>query len=133
MKKLSSCFIVTERPWPACAATAGLSITSSLIVLINYRIWTPLILSITRTILCAFSWWKDILQESTLEGRYTYPIYILQIGGIFLFILSELFLFGTFCITINYILDTFPISRGGLYFREHILIFNPWRIPFLNT
>lgn len=133
MKKLSTCFIVTESPWPFCASTAGLATTSSLVVLINYNIWTPLFLSLTATILCAFCWWKDILQESTIEGRYTQSIFILQIGGILLFIISELFLFGTFCITINYILDTFPLVSGGLYFREHITIFNPWRIPFLNT
>lgn len=124
--------LVTNRPWPLLISFRifnNLIILTSWIHKINY-ITT---LTIPRTLICIYLWWRDVVRESTFQGFHSKPVYIGIRIGIILFISSEIFFFISFFWAYFHSSLAPPIEIGQLWPPLGITPFNPFNVPLLNT
>lgn len=133
MKKIHPFHIVTERPWPIVSAASALSLTRSTISFSQYKSYTPLLISLVSLILSSIQWWRDVFRESRIEGEHSKKIIIgIKLGVIF-FIASEVIFFFSFFWAFFQITLSLPPDLGLLWPPKGIILFNPIRIPLLNT
>lgn len=133
MKKIHPFHLVSESPWPIVTSMSAISLTHSLVLFIQYKTHTPLILSFACTTICAIQWWRDVFRESSIEGCHPFEtIKGIKLGIIF-FIASEvLFFFSFFWAFFQSRVSPTP-ELGAIWPPQGIKIFNPLNIPLINT
>jgi len=98
LKTSHSYHLVDSSPWPFVAALGGFMLTSGLILYIHKFIggWNLLITGLFLIFYVMFTWWRDVVRESTFEDKHSI---IVQKGlklGMLLFIVSEIMFFFAF-------------------------------------
>lgn len=124
--------LVTNSPWPLLISLRifnNLTIVVSWIHKINYLT----ILTIPRTLLCTYIWWRDVVREATFQGSHSKPVYTGIRIGIILFITSEVLFFLSFFWAYFHSSLAPPIEIGQLWPPLGVTPFNPFNVPLLNT
>nr|YP_002003292.1 cytochrome c oxidase subunit III [Unionicola foili]ACF19640.1 cytochrome oxidase subunit 3 [Unionicola foili] len=133
MKKMHPFHLVTESPWPILSSISAMSMTHSLTLFMHFKTSTPLMISITSTVLCAIQWWRDIFRESSMEGCHPkMTMKGMKLGMIF-FIISEVMFFSSFFWTFFHSSISPNIELGSAWPPQGLKMFNPLSIPLLNT
>jgi len=92
--------IIEISPWPLWCSVGIFSLTSSLIIIIQFKSRLFFFCSLISLIFIAFTWWRDVVRESLLQGwHHSVVIDGLKLGMI-LFITSEVFFFRFFLLRI---------------------------------
>lgn len=125
--------LVTARPWPLIIS---LRIFNNLIYSIrwfhNFN-YPFLLLSLPNTLICIFTWWRDVLRESTFQGCHSIYVFKGIKIGIILFIISEILFFISFFWAYFHSSLAPRIEIGQLWPPKGIIPFNPFDIPLINT
>lgn len=80
-----------------------------------------------------FTWWRDITRERTFQGYHTNQVTSGLKWGIILFITSEIFFFISFFWGFFHSSLSPTIELGLTWPPTRIQIFDPFKIPLLNT
>jgi len=132
-KKINPFHLVEKRPWPILASVRSLSITLSIIVLIFTNVKSITILSLFIALFISYRWWEDIYRESSLLGEHPKKVAKGLKTGIVLFITSEVFFFISFFWSFFHRSIAPNIEIGQIWPPKTIEVFDPIRIPLLNT
>jgi len=127
--------LVTPSPWPILVSFNALSLTISAVCyfhFISHSLYI-LIFSIFLLIFNMFNWWRDVIRESTFEGRHTKQVQQGLKIGMVLFIISEIMFFFAFFWAFFHSSLVPTIWIGCVWPPKGIDVFNPWQIPFTNT
>lgn len=84
-------------------------------------------------IFISWRWWRDIIRESTYEGKHTKEVITGLKMGIILFITSEVFFFISFFWAFFHSSLSPDIFIGQIWPCKGIKSFNPISIPLINT
>jgi cytochrome c oxidase subunit 3 len=133
INKFNSFHLVTVRPWPFFVSNLALCLTSSLVVLFNYKTKILFMISLSFMILLIYYWWRDIHRESRIQGSHTKIVINGLKIGIVLFIISEIFFFISFFWRMFHSCISPSIEIGQNWPPISITFFNPIRVPLLNT
>lgn len=125
--------LVNYRPWPLLGAIGSFIIFSGIIKIFNFKENNLLIIRTIITLLVIYQWWRDITREGTFQGLHTNQVVIGLKLGILLFITSEVFFFISFFWTFFHARLTPTIELGLIWPPTGINVFNPFKIPLLNT
>lgn len=120
-------------PWPLWGSIGIFSLTSSLIVIIQFKSLIYFFISFFSLILISYSWWRDVVRESFLQG-YHHSVVIDGLKlGIILFITSEVFFFVSFFWAYFHRRVSPNVEIGQIWPPYSIIAFNPINVPLLNT
>nr|ARX96619.1 cytochrome c oxidase subunit 3 [Sceliphron madraspatanum] len=125
--------MVTPSPWPLLTS---ISIMNQAIGMINWfhnNNYLLIMISSMFTSLCLFQWWRDVIRESLYQGCHTLIVQKNIRMGMMLFILSELFFFVSFFWAYFHMALSPSIEIGSMWPPKGIKMFNPYKIPLLNT
>lgn len=125
--------LVNYRPWPLTGAIRSFILFSGIIKLFTYKETNLLIIRTIITLLIIYQWWRDIVREGTFQGLHTNQVTIGLKLGIILFITSEVFFFISFFWTFFHSRLRTTIELGLTWPPTGIIVFNPFKIPLLNT
>jgi len=125
--------LVNYRPWPLFGAIGSFILFSGIIKIFNYKEINLLIIRTIITLLIIYQWWRDITREGTFQGLHTNQVTIGLKLGIILFITSEVFFFISFFWTFFHSRLRTTIELGLTWPPTGIRVFNPFKIPLLNT
>ena len=126
--------LVDPSPWPAISAfSAFIATLGGVLYMHGYAGPIFFKIGLLCLISCAINWWRDIVREATIEGQHTFKVQSGLRMGVILFIVSEImfffaFFWGFFHSSFN---PSFLI--GGVWPPAFLVVFNPWKIPLLNT
>lgn len=88
--------VVTPRPWPFLTSLGALFIAVGTVVWMWTSLLHILMFGIYMVVCSAVQWWRDIVRESTLQGKHTSKVEDGLRLGMLLFILREVMLFVSF-------------------------------------
>jgi len=121
------------RPWPLWGSMGVFSLTRSLIVIIQFKNISYFFITFISLILISYSWWRDVVRESLIQG-YHHSVVIDGLKlGIILFITSEIFFFVSFFWAYFHRRVRPNIEIGQIWPPHSIISFNPINVPLLNT
>jgi len=138
MKKnffVSPFHIVDPSPWPILTAFSLFNITFNIALYWHNYIsnFILIIINILLIILIISFWFRDIVRESTFQGKHnTHVVYGLKIGMI-LFIISEIMFFFGFFWAFFYSSLNPTIEIGAVWPPLGITTVGPDNVPTLNT
>jgi len=127
--------IVTQSPWPLLTGFSSLFVTFGLTMYMHkYSLgYFLFIFGIICLISCMAIWWRDVIRESTFEGKHTtYVQKGLRIGMI-LFIISEIMFFVAFFWGFFHSSLAPTIAIGCVWPPIGIEPISAFGLPLLNT
>lgn len=133
MKKNHPFHLVTKRPWPLIISLNSFSLFSGIILIIQFKSTSLLLIRFLITLISSFQWWRDIRTETSLQGNHTSKVLKIIKIGIILFIISEVIFFLSFFWRFFHARLSPSIEIGIKWPPKGILVFNPIEIPLLNT
>ena len=127
--------LVDNSPWPFFSGISVLTTTFGFVLYLhnfNYG-FNVFIFGFLFLIYIVFSWWRDIIRESTFQGHHTEAVQNGLRYGMLLFIISEImfffaFFWGFFSASLSPTLEI-----GTFWPPVCIELLNPWEVPLLNT
>ena len=137
--------LVDPSPLPFLASIAGLAMAVGLVFFMHYETKWLLILGTIGLLTVMFLWWRDVINESTIQQVHTPVVELGLRYGMALFIASEVMFFVAFFwaffdasllpkLPIEEFSETFDTNGGvGIWPPEGIITFDPLDVPFLNT
>nr|QAT19788.1 cytochrome c oxidase subunit 3 [Curculio sp. SZ-2019] len=125
--------LVDQSPWPLLGSLSMFSFMMSLVKLFHLNNNNLLYLSMLTNILIMYQWWRDIVRESTFQGKHTMKVTSGLRLGMMLFITSEVFFFIAFFWAFFHASLSPSIELGMNWPPKGIKTFNPLEIPLLNT
>jgi len=126
--------LVSQRPWPILCSFQLFNIAFSTAKIFNgSNIHNIIQINIIFLILISWNWWRDIVRESSFEGKHTKEVIIGLKLGITLFITSEVFFFASFFWRFFHSSLSPDIFIGQTWPCKGIKSFNPIGIPLINT
>nr|AKM70018.1 cytochrome oxidase subunit III [Phloeomyzus passerinii] len=126
-------FILNLSPWPIMMSLNLFNFLISNIMMMNYNFNLLLINNMIIILLIMMTWWRDIIRESTFQGKHNFFIMNLIKFSMILFIISEMFLFISFFWNFLHNSLSPSIELGLNWPPKNINFFNPILIPMLNT
>ena len=127
--------LVDPSPWPFVAGIAALTTTTGFVMYMHCYQGGGYVASLgfVSLVLIAFTWWRDIVRESTFQGHHTKAVQTGLRWGMLLFILSEVMFFFAFFWA--FFASSLSPSQeiGGIWPPPGIDVLNPWEVPLLNT
>jgi len=125
--------LVSPSPWPLLCSVSALFLVSGLVISWYSRISALLVLGSVSLFLTIFSWWSNIIVESTVLGFHTKRVqYGLRLG-MGLFIVSEFFFFiGFFWAYLHCSLSP-NVELGSCWPPLGLLPLSASHLPLLNT
>nr|QVV96014.1 cytochrome c oxidase subunit III [Coridius brunneus] len=125
--------LVDPSPWPLMASIGSMTITTGMVVWFHknemYILWIGLII----LMLTMLQWWRDIIRESTFQGKHTMKVVEGLKIGMIMFIISEVFFFISFFWGFFHSSLAPTVEIGMSWPPKGIITFNPMEIPLLNT
>ena len=137
--------LVDPSPLPFLASIAALAMAVGLVFFMHYETKWLLILGFIGLITVMFLWWKDVVNESTIQKAHTPVVELGLRYGMALFIASEVMFFVAFFWAFfgASLMPKLPIEEFSQVFEEGgnvgvwppegIITFDPLDVPFLNT
>lgn len=127
--------IVDVSPWPIAGAFSGFFLTIGLVFYMHKYDFGLLILiiGVISLLLTMYLWWRDIIRESTFLGKHTLSVQLGLKIGVILFIISEILFFISFFWAYFHSSIAPTLELGCIWPPIGIDIFNPYKIPLLNT
>lgn len=127
--------LVDPSPWPFFASFFAFSCAISAVLYFHtFNLGRNLLaINFSFLFIIMFVWWRDVVRESTLEGHHTGLVQRGLRYGIILFIVSEIFFFVAFFWAFFHSSISPAIEIGSIWPPKGIIVFNPWKVPFLNT
>jgi len=127
--------LVDPSPWPLATSLAAFGTTTGGVMFFHGYSGGQFLLfsSLFFLVFMMFIWWRDVVRESTFEGKHTKPVeYGLRMGMV-LFIVSEVMFFFAFFWAFFHSSTSPAIEIGGVWPPLGIDTFSPWEVPLLNT
>lgn len=127
--------LVDNSPWPFFISLHLLNVVISFVMTINRLKFSFFFFIVSFLILIIFmySWWKDIIEESSNKGYHTLIVKRGLKLGFILFLVSEImFFFGFFWAFFHSGLSP-SVTQGFTWPPLGISVLNPLSIPLLNT
>jgi len=127
--------LVDSSPWPFASGIAALTTTMGFVMYMHCYQGGGYIalLGFIFLVLVAFTWWRDIVRESTFQGHHTKAVQAGLRWGMLLFIVSEAMFFLAFFWAF-FASSLSPTQEiGGIWPPAGIDVLNPWEVPLLNT
>ena len=138
--------LVEPSPWPIVGAAGGLLLAVGLIIFMHPTIlgagpqpffekiglWiiAPGLIVAMMTMM---GWWRDVIDEATVQKVHTGVVQISLRYGMMLFIISEVMFFSAWFWAF-FDASLFPKEvTGGVWPPEGVAVFNPFDLPLLNT
>nr|UPL65317.1 cytochrome c oxidase subunit III [Opistholeptus burmanus] len=125
--------LVDYSPWPLTSSLGAMTITSGMVLWFNKGDMKLFYLGVIIILLSMFQWWRDIIRESTFQGKHTIKVINGLKMGMILFIISEVFFFISFFWGFFHSSLSPTIEIGMTWPPKGISSFNPMEIPLLNT
>lgn len=125
--------IVTLSPWPLYAGTGSMFMLLGILRIVFLCRFDLFYFSLLFLIVVVIVWWRDVIRESTFEGRHLNVVVFGLIVGIVLFIVSELLFFVSFFWAFFHSRLVPVVELGGRWPPCGIKAFNPFQVPLLNT
>nr|BCG28135.1 cytochrome oxidase subunit 3 [Hygrobates taniguchii] len=125
--------LVSASPWPLMASLAGVSLTSSTVILSHSKTFYPLIMSFVACLITSYIWWSDVFKESSMEGTHPKATMSGLKAGMVFFIVSEVMLFFSFFWAFFHSSLAPTIDIGMVWPPHQISPFDPKNIPLMNT
>jgi len=127
--------LVDPSPWPLMASIALLGLALGSGMSFHKFVEGVIIAKIGLFLLLftAFLWWRDVVREGTFEGQHTFGVQKGLRYGMVLFIVSEVMFFFAFFWAFFHSSLAPTIEIGSVWPPVDIHVFNPWRVPLLNT
>nr|YP_010463258.1 cytochrome c oxidase subunit III [Ischnodemus noctulus]UUJ37782.1 cytochrome c oxidase subunit 3 [Ischnodemus noctulus] len=125
--------LVDYSPWPLTGSIGAMTLTSGMIMWLHMNNMKLLMLGLLICVLTMFQWWRDIIRESTFQGKHTFKVVQGLKLGMILFIVSEVFFFISFFWSFFHSSLAPSVEIGMKWPPAGIKPFNPMEIPLLNT
>uniref|UniRef100_A0AAU7YTU0 Cytochrome c oxidase subunit 3 n=1 Tax=Rhopalus tibetanus TaxID=3151528 RepID=A0AAU7YTU0_9HEMI len=125
--------LVDYSPWPLTGSIGAMTLTSGMILWFHKNEMYLFYLGMMITLLTMFQWWRDIVRESTYQGKHTIKVTEGLKLGMILFIISEIFFFISFFWAFFHSSLAPTIELGMMWPPKGVKTFNPMEIPLLNT
>nr|YP_011009650.1 cytochrome c oxidase subunit III [Hygia lativentris]WPV77642.1 cytochrome c oxidase subunit III [Hygia lativentris] len=125
--------LVDYSPWPLTGSIGAMTITSGTIMWLHKNEMYLFYLGLLISLLTMYQWWRDIVRESTFQGKHTIKVTEGLKLGMILFIISEVFFFISFFWGFFHSSLAPTIELGMIWPPKGIKPFNPMEIPLLNT
>lgn len=125
--------LVTLSPWPIITSIRLIIILIGIIKWLTEFYLNMFLLGLVSLIINILQWWRDVVRERTYQGTHTKHVHKLIQIGIILFIISEIFFFLSFFWAFFHNFLSPRIEIGRLWPPKILIIFNPYRIPLINT
>nr|UBR42851.1 cytochrome oxidase subunit III [Uroleucon sonchi] len=126
-------FILNLSPWPILMAMNTFNLMISNIMIMNFKYNIMSLLNLLMILIISMMWWRDVIRESTFQGKHNFYIMNLIKFSMILFIISEMFLFISFFWNFLHNSLAPSIELGLNWPPKNIKFFNPLLIPLLNT
>nr|YP_001837116.1 cytochrome c oxidase subunit III [Walchia hayashii]BAG24172.1 cytochrome oxidase subunit 3 [Walchia hayashii] len=133
MKKLQHTHLVNPSPWPITGAMSAMMMTLSTVIMMYKKNNTMMMMATTLSMITFFSWSKDILTESSMEGQHSKKTSSTLKLGMILFIVSEVFLFVSMFWAFFHSSMSPSMEVGMIWPPKNIFPFNYEEIPMTNT
>ncbi len=131
--KFNPYHLISARPWPILTSNFILSLLITRLILINKKILRGVLISFMIVVIIAYSWWKNVHQESSCQGDHSFLVINGLKIGIILFISSEILFFSSFFWSFFHSRISPTLEIGVNWPPFLITPFNPISIPLLNT
>nr|YP_011017948.1 cytochrome c oxidase subunit III [Anidiocerus bimaculatus]WQF69860.1 cytochrome c oxidase subunit III [Anidiocerus bimaculatus] len=125
--------LVDVSPWPLMSSMGLMTLTSGLIFWFNNMNLIVMNIGVFIILLTMLQWWRDIIRESTFQGKHTVKVMLMMKWGMIMFILSEIMFFSSFFWSFFHSSLSPNIEIGLQWPPLGIKSFNPMNIPMLNT
>lgn len=127
--------LVNPSPWPFVLAFNLFLIILSIVVIFHYNnnVSLELFFGFFGLILCLFSWWRDVIRESTYEIIHTTLVRKGLLIGMILFIISEIFLFFGFFWAFFHASLTPASAIGSIWPPIFLEPIDAFKLPLVNT
>nr|QLY89920.1 cytochrome c oxidase subunit III [Lype phaeopa] len=125
--------LVNYSPWPLTSALGTMIMMMGMIKWFHYNLNPMMIIGIIIILMSMFQWWRDVIRESTFQGLHTMKVSLNMRWGMILFIISEIFFFLSFFWAFFHSSLSPNIEIGMNWPPSNIQVFNPFKIPLLNT
>lgn len=127
--------IVTRSPWPLLASIGALMLTFGMVMHMHNYSYGNLISGggFILVLLIMYTWWRDVIRESTYTGYHTSRVQQGLRLGIILFIVTEIMFFFSFFWAFFHASLSPSIVLGSVWPPLGINVLNPLQIPLLNT
>nr|YP_010760823.1 cytochrome c oxidase subunit III [Nysius graminicola]WEY35862.1 cytochrome c oxidase subunit 3 [Nysius graminicola] len=125
--------LVDNSPWPLTGSIGAMTTTSGMVLWMHKNETYLMMLGLMINLLTMYQWWRDIVRESTYQGKHTSKVVKGLKLGMILFITSEVFFFISFFWGFFHSSLAPTIEIGMTWPPKGIKTFNPMEIPLLNT
>nr|YP_009306195.1 cytochrome c oxidase subunit III [Panaorus albomaculatus]AOP18552.1 cytochrome c oxidase subunit III [Panaorus albomaculatus] len=125
--------LVDYSPWPIIGSIGAMTMTSGMVLWFHKNEMYLLYLGMLINLLTMYQWWRDIVRESTFQGKHTIKVVNGLKIGMILFIISEVFFFISFFWAFFHSSLSPTVEIGMNWPPIGIKTFNPMEIPLLNT
>nr|YP_010373829.1 cytochrome c oxidase subunit III [Arocatus melanocephalus]UPI55356.1 cytochrome c oxidase subunit III [Arocatus melanocephalus] len=125
--------LVDNSPWPLTGSIGAMTTTTGMVLWMHKNETYLMIMGMIINILTMYQWWRDIVRESTFQGKHTIKVVKGLKLGMILFIISEVFFFISFFWSFFHSSLAPTIEIGMMWPPKGIKTFNPMEIPLLNT
>ena len=125
--------VVDQSPWPILASVRVLALISGAGAWIyNFSI-IYILIGLISTIICSFSWWRDVIRERAYIGYHNSYTSANHRWAILIFILSEVLFFIRFFWGFFHRRLAPTPEIGCCWPPAGITVLNPFAVPLLNT
>nr|UYA97829.1 cytochrome c oxidase subunit III [Megacopta lobata] len=125
--------LVDYSPWPLTGAIGAMTTTTGMVLWFHknemYLMWIGFII----LMMTMYQWWRDIIRESTFQGKHTIKVTEGLKMGMILFIMSEVFFFISFFWGFFHSSLAPTVEMGMMWPPMGIKTFDPMGIPLMNT
>nr|BAO52204.1 cytochrome c oxidase subunit III [Megacopta cribraria] len=125
--------LVDYSPWPLTGAIGAMASTSGMVLWFHKNEMYLLWMGTAILLLTMYQWWRDVVRESTFQGKHTIKVINGLKMGMILFIISEVFFFISFFWGFFHSSLSPTVELGMTWPPKGIKTFNPMEIPLMNT
>nr|QYJ56380.1 cytochrome c oxidase subunit 3 [Sacculina sp. 'Beibu Gulf'] len=124
---------VNLSPWPFVISLNTFSFFICLIMMLNYKSVTILLISTLMLLFNTYLWWRDVNRESSFMGCHTSVVMNMVLMGMVLFIVSEIFFFFSFFWETLHSMLSLGVEFSFYWPPKGIKFFSASSVPLLNT
>nr|YP_010535225.1 cytochrome c oxidase subunit III [Megacopta bituminata]UYA97647.1 cytochrome c oxidase subunit III [Megacopta bituminata] len=125
--------LVDYSPWPISGSIGAMTTSTGMVLWFSSNKTYLLLMGMIILVLTVMQWWRDIIRESTFQGKHTSKVTNGLKIGMILFIISEVFFFMSFFWSFFHSSLSPTVELGMMWPPKGIIVFNPMEIPLLNT